>query len=120
MTTNDCTASSADSKNLTYPSLVNSSTIIGHIAEDKGEYTTGPSTDLALAQSLKHLELKATSKTIAGQITRLYGLVSLLLPDEQPTDRTGDELRQLAIELEQATAIIEQTVNSLIEEIVAE
>ena len=119
MTTQYSTTSSAVSGNNTYPTLIPNA-VPHRAAEDTGEYTTTTSTDAALAQELKRLELKATGKSIAGQITRLYGLVSLLLPNEQPTDRTGEELRQMAIELEHATEIIEATVKTLIAAIVEE
>lgn len=115
MTKHDCTASSAVSENITYPTLLTNTTA-HHVAEDTGEYNAS-STDAAFGQALKRLDVKATGKALAGQITRLYGLVSLLLPDEQPKDRTGEELRQLAIELEQAVAIIEQTVDTLLAEL---
>lgn len=119
MTKQHSTASHADPKHTAYPTAT-SNTVSLRVAEDEGEYGVTPSADKALNQTLKHLELKATGNAIAGQITRLYGLVNVLLPEEQPTDRTGEELRQVAIELEQATEIIEQTVNSLLSDNVKE
>ena len=116
MTTDNCTASPADLKNTLYP-IPHSNTVPLRIAEDESAYN---STDPGLTPALKRLELKAQHQVLAGQITRLYGLVSLLLPNEQPTDRSGEELRQLAIDLEQATAIMEQTIDTLLTTIAKE
>ena len=119
MTTSNCTASSAVSGSTTYPTLL-TNTAPYSVAEDSGEYTTKPASDAAFAKTLKRLDVQSTGKTLSGQITRLYGLVSLLLPNEQPTDRTGGELRLLAIELEQTAEIIEGKVNVLLDAVVDE
>lgn len=116
MTNHYSTASTAISENTPYPTH-STNTVPLRIAEDEGTYSrTHPS----LTPALKCLELKAQQQVLAGQITRLYGLVNLLLPNEQPTDRNADELRQLAIDLEQATEIIEATVKTLLVAIVEE
>ncbi len=114
MTAHDCTATSAVSKNFNYPSLINSSFVPERVAEDADNYTATPAAATALSVELERLEVQARHKAIAGQITRLHGIVSVLLPNEQPMDRAGEELRQIAIELEQAAALIEDEITGMV------
>lgn len=115
MTIDNRTRPSTDHRNITYLTLVRLYTRADRrIADAANEYNTMTSTDEDLTHVLKRLELNATGKTLTGQIARLYGLVNLLFPDQQPTDRTGEELKQLAIELEHATEIIEDAVSTLV------
>jgi hypothetical protein len=114
MTTQDCTASPAVPKSFSYPFPIKSSKVPQCIAEDTGDYNVTPERDTAINTALEHLELRARHKSIAGQITRLHGIVSLLLPNEQAQDRSGEELRQIAIELEQAATIIEEEVTGML------
>ena len=114
MTAQDCTATAAVSKNFNYPSLINSPLLPERVEEDADDYTVTPAAATALSAELERLEVQARRKSIAGQITRLHGIVSVLLPNEQPMDRTGEALRQIAIELEQAATLIEDEVTGMV------
>ena len=78
MTAHDCTASTAVSKSISYPCLINSQIESHRVAEDTDDYTTNPLSSDELTWSMKRIELLSLRKTASAQVGRLYQLVNLL------------------------------------------
>ena len=118
MTTRDCTETTADLENNLYTYPVISSSKPLYIAEDSDDgynksADTPPLIEDTLQWDVKIAELKALRTTASGQVGRLYKLASLLIQNE-PIDKTAEELKQLGLDIRNAASILEDTVHTIV------
>lgn len=73
--------------------------------------------DDVLPHTLKQAELKALRKAASGQIARLYQLTNLLIQPDT-LDRSVDDLKQIGLQVRDATSILEDTLHAIVEPMV--
>ena len=113
MTKRDCTASTADLKNIPYLYPVISSSKPLHVAEDDEDYDAAPMSDETLPWALKQAELKALRTAVSGQVGRFYCLANLLIQNE-PVGRSQDDLPLIAHQIRNVASTLEDTVHAIV------
>ena len=116
MTNSNCTASSAVSENIPYPTLVPTAADYA-IAEDADEYSSQPENTEPFPSSLKRFELRALQMAGFGQVGRLYQLAKLLRESE-PADLTTEALASYALEIRKTANQVEDLLTDIVGPIV--
>lgn len=117
MTIHHHTADNAESNNTRYPYLVVSNARRLHLAEDGDDYTAKSLTRDSLSEVLKRTELRALRSGASAQIGRLYNLANVLLASEH-CDHSAEEVQQIALEVRNATSLLEDTLHAIVGPIV--
>ncbi len=118
MTNTNCTASSAVSETIAYPTLITQRDKY-HIAEETDDYSPEPTPPEYFTKTLKQIELRALQTAGCAHVGRLFTLANLL-QETAPGEMTAEQLTECAEELRKTgnklESLLSEIVSPLIED----